>query len=281
MTKLQQDKMTEIDIARIADMFFQQMGWELFPEVVLTNFGGRPDLNAVKNSLCMIIECKKTFSYPVIEQLARRQEEMAHWSKNQSTKEHKRRGMPHLLIAFTEKATSSHSALKTRIIKELRIGHYSVSRKPHCDSFLSSMTDKLGEFKHYGDGKYYTMQFENYRYEVRMEIEPKLQIGSRQTAHRIVNKLHADMKDGVAAGSSGKEGGQVTPFRMTMNKVKRVLDSGGEWHIVNILKEINLHHGGHHYTTDKAATQGIPKYIVDMGYGKKVNDYPPLFSALN
>ena len=63
--------MTEVEIAEVGQMFFEQKNWDLFPEVVLKGFNGRPDFIAKRHQLCAAIECKKTLSYPVIEQLTR------------------------------------------------------------------------------------------------------------------------------------------------------------------------------------------------------------------
>lgn len=261
-------KMLETEIAEIAQMFFEQLGWDMYPEVVIPNFNGRPDLVGEKMEMCAVVECKKSLTYPVLEQLSRWQLDWqsAEDCQYQTTEG---KGIPHLLIAFTERSRGGNSPLKQELLDRYRLGHYSVDREYHSDDAFHQWhreEDEIGRFTN--SAFIYTMQYKNYRWTVREEIAPKIQHGSRRSAHNILKHLNKDMKMGVA-GATGKEGAYMTPFKRTMNKVQRVLERGGVWHIHNIVDVINKEMGGHHYSSDSAARRGVSKFIVELGMGEE------------
>lgn len=266
-------KMTETEIAHIVGMYFEQKGWNMFPEVVLPNFYGRPDYVSVKQELCMVIECKTSLTYPVIEQLTRWHHQ---WGQAEKSKYGTTDGMgiPHLLIAVTERSNSLFPPLKKELMERYRIGYYTIERCEYRKEWYSSLY-KEGVFECYGhDGG--VCYYGDYKWTVKEQVIPKIQHGSRQTAHHITKHLNEDMKQGVA-GSSGSLGEYMTPFKRTMNKVKTVLERGGEWHISKILEVINTELGGHHYCSDSSASGGISKFITELGIGEKVSDYPPKY----
>lgn len=270
-------KMSETEIAEIAQMFFQQRGWEMFPEVVLPNFNGRPDLIGKKRELCMVVECKKSLTYPVLEQLTR-------WHHNWQFAENshylstERLGIPHLLVAFTERGSGAFPALKQEILTRYRIGYYSVKRDPFPDELLSDFAmrrgRRLGKFE--SSDSIHQMYYKNYLWEVREVIPGKIQPGSRQTADNILMHLQQDMKKAVA-GATATNGSYMTPFKRTMNKVRAVLERGGTWHIQKILDVINQEMGGHHYCSDSSAKNGISKFIVEQQVGIKVSKSSPRY----
>jgi len=274
---LNNQAMTEVEVAKIAEMFFAQRGWELFPEVVIKGFNGRPDLVGKKHQLCAVIECKKTLSYPVIEQLTRwRHDHNYRVEKNYTTKSVS--AFPHLLIAFTGGNNKPLAALKKEILRQHRIGVYEIKRMPHDDRYKFDKDEKLGVFYDHGIDIAYC-QWEGYRYDVREVVPPKIQEGSRRTAHLIMDQLNNDMKV-ATAGSSGKEGAYMTPFRRTMNAVEKILARGGSYHIVDIMNTLHEDFGGHHYSSDSAARSSIPKFIIELGIGEKLTDMPPRYRVV-
>lgn len=279
-------KMKEIEIAKIAQMYFEQRGWDLFPEVVIKGFSGRPDFVGKKHSLCAAIECKQTLSYPVIEQVTRWRHDRDECLERDYT--HSRiKAIPHLLMAFTGSNTKPLALLKKEILKAHRIGFYEVRRKSMPDDYLrgksykpknpyDAKTPKLGRFYDRGLSTSYC-QWKNFEWTVDEVVAPKLQEGSRKTAINILEQLNDDMKS-ATAGASGREGGFMTPFKRTMLAVVEILNKGGQYHMVDIMNALNEDFGGHHYSSDKIARSSIPKFIIELGIGHKVCETPPLFA---
>lgn len=113
-------KLKETEIAEVAKMYFEQRGWDLFPEVVLKGFSGRPDFIGKKHSLCSAIECKQTLSYPVIEQVTRwrhdRDECLERGYTSAGIKP-----IPHLLITFTGGNNKPLALLKKEILRAQKV----------------------------------------------------------------------------------------------------------------------------------------------------------------
>ena len=278
-------KMKETEIAEIAKMYFEQRGWNLFPEVVLKGFSGRPDFVAKKQSLCGVIECKQTLSYPVIEQVTRwrhDRDESLDTGYNVGIKP-----IPHLLITFTGGNNKPLASLKKEILESHRIGFYEVNRNPYPDDYLrgnsykprnpyNAKAPELGRFYDRGFDSSHC-QWKNFEWTVKEVVAPKLQEGSRKTADLILKQLNDDMKSAIA-GASGREGSYMTPFKRTMAAVDHILKKGGKYHIVDIMNALHEDYGGHHYSSDRTARSSIPKFIVELGIGHKVCDAPPLFA---
>jgi hypothetical protein len=272
--------LTEVEIAEIGQIFFEQRGWELFPEVVLKGFNGRPDFVAKKHQLCSVIECKKTLSYPVIEQLTRWRHDRDERIENEFCNK-PISSIPHLLIAFTGGNNKPLALLKKEILRQHRIGFYEVTRVSMDDkyaSFVSRDKQSLGKFKEHGFDTAYC-QWKNYRWKVKEVVPPKIQEGSRKTAHKILSQLNNDMKQ-ATAGANGQEGNYMTPFKRTMNAVDTILKRGGEYHIVDIMNALHEDFGGHHYSSDRTARNSIPKFIVQLEIGTQVSDAPAKYQAI-
>lgn len=279
-------KMKETEIAEIAQLYFEQRGWDLFPEVVLKGFSGRPDFVAKKHSLCAAIECKLTLSYPVIEQVTRWRHDRDESIEN-GYFDSRFKPMPHLILAFTGGNNKPLASLKKEILKSHRIGFYEVRRKPLPDKYIHTRSYNprntydaadpvVGQFYDRGLNTSYC-QWKDFEWMVDEVVAPKIQEGSRQTAHSIIEQLNDDMKT-ATAGASGSEGGFMTPFKRTMNAVDDILKQGGKYHITDIMNALNQDFGGHHYSSDNTARSSIPKFIVELGIGHKICDAPPLFA---
>lgn len=276
-------KMQEIEIAEIARVFFSQKGYKLYPEVSTGIFPGRPDWVATKESICAVIECKSTLSYSVIEQLARWPIYFGEMQKSEYIKNKDKYGIPSLLIAFTGEGGSFRIAdLKDAILRQYRIGYFVVRKEP--DDFewvrerMARKGVKEGEF-HTVCESIYECYMNGFRYTVTERISPKIQPGSRKTAHKIAEQLNDDMMIGNA-GAVGGKGNYMTPFKRTMVKVRDVLARGGEFHITEIISFINKDMGGHHYSSDSSAQSSLPGLIEKLEVGVR-SDKPPYRFALH
>jgi hypothetical protein len=266
--------MTEEEIALVSSYFFTAKGWNLYPEVVLPIFGGRPDHLGVKNEyLTAVFEYKKSLTYTVIEQLTRWHHEMTCAINSTHTNESKK-AIPHLLIAVCQHSNNGFKfpALKSEILNQYRLGYYEISKVRGSKEFRFATKDlKDGEMFH--ENAYPTLWIDEHEYQLYEIIPPKIQHGSRTSAHRLLEHLNEDMKIGQS-GTTGRKDAFMTPFKRTINKAKTVLERGGEWHIDTLIKVINAELGGHHYCHDNSAKQGISKFLVELGIGEKVDNRP-------
>lgn len=253
--------MTETDIARVADAFFSRRGWNLYPEAVIKGFAGRPDFIGVRNgSLCQVTECKKTLSWPLIEQLTR-------WHDGSDYRESI---IPHLLTAVVGWSPLHRGSLKRKILEQHGIGIFMVRRRAACGFERAEAT---GEWS--WDGQ--RLNGDGHVYEIEEALAPRLQPGSRATANRIISQLHDDMKI-ATAGARGGETEYMTPFKRTIGVVADILADGRERHIAHIVDELNVR-GGHHYTSDSTAKSCLPGYIEKFGMATKTRDYGAWFQA--
>lgn len=262
-------KLTEEELASAASVFFESKGWKLYPEVVLKSFGGRVDIVGVKQKLTAAIECKTTFSYPVLEQITRWRHEYQAALESEYADE-SIKGLPHLLYVVVGHV-GSLSLLKQEILQRHRIGLIEISVERGGGLYRSNVKNE-GVFDDMG----YAVIGQD-RWRVQEHIHPKIQVGSRRAAHNISSYLCEDMLEG-SAGAPGSKGAYVTPFRRTINKAKRVLEGGGEFHIAKIIEIINKDMEGHHYINDASAKGGISKFLVEFGIAERVDDYRPVFT---
>lgn len=263
---------SEAEIADVAKVFLELNNWSLYPEVVIDLFNGRPDYVCVKGgSLCQVVECKKTLSYPVIEQLARWQidaEKRKQWHRQGYEQ---KIAIPHLLTAFVSRTNGGMSDLKLHILKQFRIGVFSITKRRNLRTL--NKTDKPYFCTCSGDS--WTLVWGDFDYSIRQEVAPKILHGSRQTAHRIIDALDEDMRC-AQAGVKGGETDYMTPFKRTMNRVREVLSDGKERHIQHIVDEIKPL-GGHHYCSDKVAMSSITKFIDKFEIAKRTKEYGAWF----
>lgn len=273
-------KMQETEIAEIARRFFSQKGYKLFPEVTTGIFPGRPDWVAVKETLCAVIECKSTLSYGVIEQLARWPIHVGKMQESEYVKNKDKYGIPHLLIAFTGEGGSARMAdLKEEILNQYRIGYFVVKKEPYDFEWQRERMARRG----INEGEFHTMcdtihdcYMDGFKYTVYERIAPRIQPGSRNTAHNIISQLNDDMMIGQA-GAAGGQGNYMTPFKRTMVKVRDILAKGGEYHISDIISRINKDMGGHHYSSDSSATSSLPTLIEKLEVGVRSDKAPYRF----
>lgn len=263
--------MEEAEIASVAKFLMEYQSWDLYPEVVLNFFAGRPDYVALRNNICHVIECKKTLTYPVIEQLARWQLDAEARKQWRGQKDNIL--IPHLLSAWVMRTDGARTPLKQKLLNEYRIGLYTVE-KEICSRYDASEEDGVVSFSN----SFWKVKLGDYEYSVYEEIPPKLQPGSRQTAHRIIEQLNDDMKL-ATAGVKGGETEYMTPFKRTMNRVRELMSDGKQRHISHILEGI-APLGGHHYSNDRSAANQIVKFIEKLGIAERTKEYGPWFTAV-
>lgn len=264
---------SEEEIAEVAKVFLELNNWSLYPEVVIDLFNGRPDYVCVKGeTLCQVVECKKTLSYPVIEQLARWQIDADKRREWQSKGFDRQIAIPHLLTAFVSRTNGGLSDLKSIILKQYRIGVFSIAKRTN----MRTLTKTEAPYIYSGGDDYWNLVIGNYEYNIYQEVAPRIQPGSRETAHKIINSLNDDMRC-AKAGSKGGETEYMTPFKRTMNRVREVLSDGKERHIQHIIEDIRPL-GGHHYCSDKVAMSSISTFIDKFEIAKRTREYGAWFA---
>lgn len=255
--------MTEAELAEVAKLYYERNGWNMFPEVCFQNFSGRPDWIGRKNNLAMVVECKLNLNFSVLEQLTRWC--CSNWQKSNVFDGKRNMGIPHVLVAFVT-SWGDHSFLKESIINEHGIGVIIVDKRfnRYDDDGEGPVFKKDGRLEW---GKYYYSFYEN--------KSPKIQPGSRKTAHRLLEHLNDDMKVATSGVKTG-ESLLITPFRRTMNRVYSVMKPNKSYHIEHLLQMI-VEHGGHHYSSDKNAANGIIAGLRREDRVENSVDYGPWF----
>lgn len=275
-------KMTEEEICTVGEIFLKQKGWDLYPEVVLPNFGGRPDFIGTKGNLCTVVEAKTSLTYPVIEQLTRWQlthdfYEHSEWCDNSET------GIPHLIYALTGGSNRLDPySLKYKLMKDYRIGWIHVELVEdytNSKKYYDQTVDTSCKFNRYREGVVDSVGnlFINYKqYKITERLEPNIQVGSRQLAYNITKHLQEDMKCAVA-GVTGREDNFMTPFKRTLNRaIQVVTESEKPLHPNDILVGVEKL-GGHHYSKDSTFKNCIGGWLIDKGGCVKVSEFPPLY----
>lgn len=263
-SKLAASDLTEALLAKIVALYLKARGWDLYPEVVLSWFNGRPDYIGMKDSLVMAVECKKTLSYEVIEQLYK----WRHLNKDAQIADSVK-GIPHLLVAasFVTKG-SKLPELKAQMLKSNRFGYLTVRHEYESWRDLAE-----GDIIHSYENQM-SIVHDGHVWRVAEAVTAKIQPGSRLTASRVASQLDPDMKR-ATAGLSGKSGGNYsTPFRRTLMKAVAVLETRGSCHLQTIVDDINKLHGGHHLSTDASAKQSISKFLREFQIAEAANGYP-------
>jgi hypothetical protein len=258
------EKMTEKELAIVANLYYEKRNWDMFPEVCFSSFGGRPDFVGKKNNLCMVVECKLTLGFSVLEQLtAWCSESFKHYSVDARDA---KMGIPNLLIAFVQ-STGRTTYLREKAIEDYGIGVINVQ--------------KVRTFERTKNGKQFfknnTLYMDEYSYHIYERNSPKIQPGSRKTAYRLIAQLNDDMKIAEAGAKSG-ETQYITPFRRTMNRVYKIMnrDKIKEYHVDHLVSGIHKL-GGHHYVSDKNAAIGISAGLLREEIVLKSRDYGPWY----
>jgi hypothetical protein len=264
-------KMTEKEICEVGEIWFKQKGWDLFPEVVLNNFGGRPDFVATKGRVCAVIEAKTSLSFPLIEQLTRW---TSTWQDHEDSKwcDSSECGMPHYMYCLTGGTGGSLRGLKKHLFKDFRLGWIHVELVEDYDGFDTTWED-IKSKRHMWGG--YTLEegvvnsrgdllLNKKQYKVTEIVEPRVQPLGRKLAHNIIGQLQEDMKQAVA-GVTGSEGNYMTPFKRTLNRAYETIKNSElkSLHPDEILAGVEKL-GGHHYASDRGFKNSIGGWLLEM-----------------
>lgn len=116
--KIMNEFKSETEVAEVIIFYLKKMGWEVYQEVQIRNFGNIADIVATQGNLVWVLECKKSFGLTVIAQA------------------HEWRGLAHYVsIVVPYSRRDNNDKLKRNILKYLGIGCYTVSK---VDTFNGS-----------------------------------------------------------------------------------------------------------------------------------------------
>lgn len=264
-------KMSEKEICEVGEIWFRQKGWDLFPEVVLSNFGGRPDFVATKGKVCAVIEAKTSLSYPLLEQLTRwtttfNEHEDSSWGDSGKC------GMPHYMYCLTGGTGGGLRGLKKQLFKDYRLGWVHVEIEDDYTG-LDAMWEDLKTKRYMFGGNVMEEGVVSPRgdllvnmkhYRITEIIEPRVQPLGRKLAHNITDQLQEDMKQ-ATAGVTGAEGNYMTPFKRTLGRAYDTIKSSElkSLHPDDILAGVEAL-GGHHYASDKGFKNSIGSWLTEM-----------------
>ncbi len=230
--------MTEAEIAACVDVWLSVHHWETFPEVALKNRAKRPDLIARKSQWVHVIECKKAFGLPVMEQAFS-------WL---SSHHNPKAGLPHLIsIAVKRNATSRRSDFGVELVKKNGIGLIEVEKRAGR---------KLGS----GDD----LEFTPPTYALMVIVEPRIIPGSRRLGRVLSEQLNADTRI-ATAGTPGNTGMYMTDWKRTMLRVEQYLHNGEPRSSSELVTYLNST-GGHHWCNKSSAISGINASLTRLGY---------------
>lgn len=258
--------MSEIELASIAKFYFEKKGWDMYPEVCFASFPGRPDWVARKYTTCAVIECKLSLNFSALEQLTRWRHEA--YLENFVYSRDAKMGIPNVLWACVQ-SYGTRSYLKDYILSNFGIGVLRVDKRSSLRTF-----DGNANLPHF-NSRLDVIYWNGFEYSINVDKTPKMQPGSRQTSHRLIDQLCADMKVAISGAKSG-DSPIVTPYRRTMNAVYSFLKDGKDHHIDDIVRGIEAS-GGHHYVSDKNAINGIDAGLRREGVATTGMRYGPWF----
>lgn len=239
--------MTETEIASVAQNWLHTHGWETYPEVVLRDFPGRPDLVATRGSLCQVVECKRALTLGVVEQACRWR---LHTRPDQT-------GIPHLIWIVVQRSRGRRSELLMHVIREFGLGLMTIGKEPARQLRYSDAEETVPQ-----------------HYQLYQEVAPSVQPGARRTAGTLMRQLNPDMRIATPGAKGGKTA-FMTPFKRTVTAIQGLMSDGEERHIDHILEWLNSR-GGHHYATDKSAKSALPAQLERLGF-ERSRDFGPWF----
>lgn len=229
-------KLTEQQIANAIQQHMEKNGYDVYPEVVVKGFGGRPDLVGVKNKVMThLIECKVSINTKLLDQVFR-------WYNREN------KMIPNMISIGIQHDRLYDKYYVKRLLKDYGIGVYTVK--------------EIKTAYYYGQHVYDVG--DNTKCLVTEVLEPRFIGGSRRKSMNLLNQLHDDMKIAVS-GSKGGETEYMTPFKRTVNKVKLIMSDNKPRTAAQIVDEMNESHNGHHYSNNSSAKQAIIKsFFMDL-----------------
>lgn len=231
--------MTEAEIAACVDQWLNTYHWETYPEVALKNRSKRPDIIACKSVWVHVIECKKSFGLPVMEQAFS-------WL---SSHHNPKAGLPHMISIAVKCSGGRRSDFGLELIKKSGIGLIEIEKRAGY---------KLGP-----PGE---EDIREPSYSLRIICEARLIPGSRHLGRVLRNQLNADTRMAVA-GTPGNTGQYMTEWKRTMLRVEELMRKGGVYTTSEIVSYLDGT-GGHHWCNKSSALSGINASLTRLHYGK-------------
>ncbi|EOZ8612122.1 MULTISPECIES: hypothetical protein [Klebsiella pneumoniae complex] len=233
--------MTEAEIAACVDLWLKTYGWETYPEVALKHRSKRPDLIANKSHWVHVIECKKAFGLPVMEQAF-------DWL---SSRHNPKAGLPHMIsIAVKCSNGGRRSEFGMELIKKAGIGLIEVEKRA---GFVLGPPDQ--------------QEMREPSYSLRVMCEARLIPGSRRLGRVLREQLNTDTRMAVA-GTPGATGRYMTDWKRTMLRVEEFMRKGDSHTTSEVVSYLN-ENGGHHWCNKSSAMTGINMSLQRLRYGKE------------
>lgn len=241
-----EDSLTEQEIALLAQRYLESTGHNVFPEVSLKLFSGRPDLIATRSGVCSVFECKARLTFGLVAQATA-------WHRTQE----RECGMPHLiwLVVGSNRSRSSYAedGLLWQVIKQHSLGVLEASKRPRvtCGAHTVSPLYTLRVIRYAG-------------------VQP----GSRKSAHLLMRNLNPDTRIAVP-GSRGGETVYMTDFKRTTIKMAMLMKDEQPRSLKDIVRNVSLR-GGHHYSSDSSAISALRQHMSRLGY-RRIEGRPELY----
>lgn len=247
-----EESITEQEIALLVQRFLESTGSNVFPEVALRLFSGRPDLISTRNGVCSVFECKTRLTFGLVAQATA-------WHRAQE----RDCGMPHLiwLVVGSTRSRSSYAedGLLWQVIGQHSLGVLEVHKRPRVICSGGAQ----------GENIFMPL------YTLRIIRCARVQPGSRKSAHLIISKLNPDSK----IATPGSRGGQtlyMTDFKRTTIKMAILMRDGQPRSLQDIVRTISTR-GGHHYSSDASAIAALRQHMGRLGY-QKIEGVPVRYS---
>lgn len=227
-------KGSEEQIAELVIAWLEEQHWEVYQEVSFWSGGSTVDIIAKKENILWAIEVKKRLNFDVIAQ-ADNNLNWFHFSSvavpsPSSKKRHY--GVPH----------NRNRDMAKRICKDYGIGVIEISRNVAFD------------------GISYIHRYDNQSY-VNETVAPKLiRKNHKWVKDQCLPRLMPEHKTYAKAGSKG--GAHFTPYRATMENIKRILAT----HPGSTLKEIISHLKNKHHYSPQSVTISIRHALSNWEY---------------
>lgn len=273
-------KLTEEEVASVTSILFKHWGYDVYPEVVLDCFGGRPDLVGVKGKHWVsVVECKVTLSYSLLEQVCRWHMERDYFENNewyQKNPEPDRTALPNFLwVATGNSRDSKLHSMKRFLLDKYRIGWIDIELSEEIpdgweedDHYLFSGVPDKSVCK-YSDDSLGNVRIGRKMYSYHVVCDAGIQQGSSRTSHKIVEKLYPEMKQAVS-GVKADKANYMTPFKLTLKRVTDGMEEGKSYHPKELL-EIVKSQGGHHYAKDSGFTNSVGGWLLKFDLVEKVD----------
>ena len=291
MTKVSKLKFkNEEEVANVTSILFKHWNYDLYPEVDIDIFQGRPDFVGLKGkSVCAVIECKLKLSHDVLAQVCRWHMEKDYYQKDSWYKENPypaRQAVPNYLwVATSDSRSGKMCDIKEYLLCKFGIGWIDfkvvdeVPENRTPEDWWSPRGYKPDSVDKYSDEDYGYIFHGNRRYEYRVVRSPRIQEGSRRTSHYIIDRLLPEMKQ-ATAGTTGGKTNYITPFKITLMRCEEILKESDKPLSPADLCEKIREKGGHHYSKDTTFKQSIGGWLVQKDIAEKVEDRGRVFYKL-